>query len=158
MTAKWGMVSVRELAESIGITERAVSDLAARGIVIKDEHGKYDRAESVRAYCNHLREIAAGRGGEQAQVSLASEQSRLSKEQADGQAMKNATLRGELVDATAVKREWQDVLRMARSAMPAVPSRVHARLGHLTVADVAIFDREIRDALTMCGNDVPNPC
>jgi len=36
--------------------------------------------------------------------------------------------------------------------MIAVPGRVGARLGHLTVGDVAVIDAEVRAALTEVGN------
>jgi phage terminase Nu1 subunit (DNA packaging protein) len=131
VTAKWGMVSAEELAETIGVTDRAVRELATRGIVIKLDAGKYDRAASVRAYCNHLREVAAGRGGEEAQLNLSAEKARLAKEQADGQALKNASLRRELVSAAEVEREWSVVLRGVRSQMLGIPSRLQQRLPHL---------------------------
>jgi phage terminase Nu1 subunit (DNA packaging protein) len=37
--------------------------------------------------------------------------------------------------------------------MLVVPSRVRQRLGHLTVADVEVIDREVRDALTEAAGD-----
>lgn len=79
---------------------------------------------------------------------LTSERARLAKEQADAQAMKNAALRGDLVAAAKVTQEWADVLRKVRAAMLAVSSRLRSALPHLTAADAAIIDREIRDSLT----------
>jgi len=53
-------------------------------------------------------------------------------------------LRGELVEASAVEAEWSDVLRIVRAGMLALPSRVAARLSHLSKHDVAEVDAEIR--------------
>ena len=59
---------------------------------------------------------------------------------------------GELIEAAAVEAEWSGVLRTVRVGMLAVPSRAAQRLPHLTAADVAVIDREVRDALTEVGN------
>lgn len=41
----------------------------------------------------------------------------------------------------AVEREWSDVLRQVRAGMLAVPSRVAARLPHLTPQDIREIDQ-----------------
>jgi len=72
---------------------------------------------------------------------------RLAESQAVLVALKAAKLRGELVEAAAVETEWSGMLRTVRAAMLAVPSRVAARLPHLTPADVVEIDAEVRAAL-----------
>lgn len=62
-------------------------------------------------------------------------------------------MRGELVEASAVEAEWANVLRTVRAGMLAVPSRVAARLPHLSKHDVAEIDAEIRGALSEIGTD-----
>lgn len=82
----------------------------------------------------------------------ASEQrGRLAAAQADLAELKAARLRGELVEASAVEAEWSAILRTVRAGMLAVPSRVAARLPHLSRADVAEIDAEIRAALVEIG-------
>ncbi|WP_426433857.1 hypothetical protein [Bradyrhizobium genosp. P] len=66
---------------------------------------------------------------------------------ADLNRLKAARLRGELVEAAAVEAEWSGILRTVRAGMLAVPSRVAARLLHLSRADVAEIEAEIRAAL-----------
>jgi len=66
--------------------------------------------------------------------------------------LKAARLRGELVEASAVEAEWSDVLRIVRAGMLALPSRVAARLSHLSKHDVAEVDAEIRAVL---AKDLP---
>ena len=73
---------------------------------------------------------------------------RLAAAQANLAEIKAAKLRGELVEAAAVEAEWSGVLRSVRAGMLAVPSRVAARLPHLTKHDVAEIDTEVRAALT----------
>lgn len=82
----------------------------------------------------------------------ASEQrGRLAAAQADLAELKAARMRGELVEAVAVEAEWSGILRTVRAAMLAVPSRVAARLPHLSKHDVAEIDAEVRAALGEIG-------
>lgn len=149
------LVGADVLAEWLGVHRRTVTDLAQRGIVIREKRGQYRLQESVRRYCTHMQEMAAGRGGEQGVLDLTAERARLAKEQADGQAIKNELARGTLVEADAVKREWAGVLRTLRSGMLAIPSRVRQTAAHLTATDIASIDREIRDTLKALADDQP---
>ena len=81
------------------------------------------------------------------------ERARLAKAQADAMEIKNARQRGALIDAEAVEREWSDVLRQVRAGMLAVPSRVAARLPHLTPHDVSEIDAEVRAVLAETASD-----
>jgi phage terminase Nu1 subunit (DNA packaging protein) len=49
----------------LGVKKVTLHDLAKRGIVMRGKHkGSYAVEASVRSYCDHLREMTAGRGGE----------------------------------------------------------------------------------------------
>ena len=61
--------------------------------------------------------------------------------------LKNARLRGSLLDAEAVEREWCSILTAVRSGCLAIPSRLGSRLPHLSPADVAKVDAEVRAVL-----------
>src|SRR5512132_3115956 len=52
--------------------------------------------------------------------------------QRDGQELKNAQLRGELVIIEEAERRWSDILRVMRAGLLALPSRVAQRVPHLT--------------------------
>lgn len=150
-------VTAAELGEFLGISARAVSDLGKRGIAIKAGPNLWRLKQSVARYCDELRRQVKGMGGESVVASAAAERGRLAASQADWQAMKVATRRGELLDAAAVEREWTGVLRTVRSGVLAVPARVGARLGHLKPSDVAAIDGELRSALTALGGDGAAP-
>lgn len=141
----------KDLCSLLGLSSGALSNLKDRGIAVHLGHDAYDLEATVRQYCAHLRGIAAGRGGEEHTANLTAERARLAKEQADAQALKNAALRGELVPAADVEREWGDVLRQVRARILAVPSRLRQSLT-LSPADVDLIDRELRAALTELGN------
>jgi phage terminase Nu1 subunit (DNA packaging protein) len=144
-------VSGKDLASAFGVSDRSIREFADRGIIEKVGRGKYKLLQSVRLYTAHLREVAAGRGGEAGVLDLTAERVRHAKEQADNLALKNAALRRDLVPVADVEREWITVARQIRSGVMAVPSRVRQSLPHLTAYDADVIDREIRDALTGLG-------
>jgi phage terminase Nu1 subunit (DNA packaging protein) len=91
-------------------------------------------------------------GGEAA-VATARDRGRFARAQADLAEAKAASVRGELVEVSAVEAEWSGILRTVRAGMLAVPSRCAARLPHLTPHDVAEIDREVRTVLTEIGSE-----
>ena len=145
-----------DLCDLWGISPGALSQLVKRGIAAKLGHDAYDLTTSTRAYIDHLRGTAAGRGGEEQVLTLTGERARLAREQADAQALKNNVTRGEMVKAEDVARAWADILRGLRSQLLALPSRIRAELGHLTASDVSRLDRLIRDLLTELGGTDAN--
>jgi phage terminase Nu1 subunit (DNA packaging protein) len=58
---------------------------------------------------------------------------------------------GKLMDEDAVRREWAGILGDVKAGMLAVSSRCASRLGHLTQAEVAEIDAEIRAVLQELG-------
>lgn len=149
-------VSSAVLGAWLGISRQAVDAQAKAGVIARSSRG-FDLPATVRQYCEHLRATAARWGGDRAN-DLTAERARLAREQADGHALKNAQLRGELVEVAEAEREWNDTLRSVRSCLLAVPSRVRQRLGHLSAADVEVIDREVRDVLEeAAGADASPP-
>jgi phage terminase Nu1 subunit (DNA packaging protein) len=140
-------VSARDLAKIIGVKERTVRDFADRGLVIRAGRGRYRLVESVRTYCEHIRATASGRGGEDEAKTLTAERTRLAREQAEQVALKNAALRRDLVPAADVERTWTAMIRQARSALLAVPSRIRQIIPHLPADEVEVIDGELRRVL-----------
>lgn len=138
-----------DLGDFLGVSGRTVRELAQKGVITK-VGTRFPVRESVRAYCAHLREQAAGRGGS---VNLTQERVRVAREQADALAMKNAITRREMLPAREVEAAWASVLRDVRSAMLALPGRVQQRLAQLTPHDVSEIDREVRSILEETAND-----
>jgi phage terminase Nu1 subunit (DNA packaging protein) len=96
--------------ELVGVSQQAVSEfvkVAALGPAVPAH-------EMLLAYCERLREMAAGRqSGEVGALDLVQERAALAREQRIGQAMKNAIARGEFAPIGALA----DVLGMASSAV-----------------------------------------
>lgn len=141
----------RDLCDLLGLSSGALADLKKRGIAVHLGHDAYDLKATVLAYVTHLRGIAAGWGTEEQAINLTAERARLAREKADAQALRNATLRRDLVPAVEVGRAWGDVLRQVRARIMAVPSRLRQSLT-LSAADADTIDREIRAALTELGH------
>jgi phage terminase Nu1 subunit (DNA packaging protein) len=138
-------VTIGELAEFLGITTQALYNSKAK--IVRLSHGAYDLKASVRAYCEHLRETASGRGGPSAVENLTAQRARLAREQADGTALKNAELRGEMIRASEAEARWREVLTGIRARLLAVPSRVRMALPQLSATEITVIDRELRSAL-----------
>lgn len=140
-----------DLCDLLGISPAMLAELKKRGIAVHYRRDAYDLAKTVNAYVTHLRDTASGRGGEEHVTSLTAERARLARGQADAQAIKNAKLRGELIEAAAVERQWSDILRQVRARILAVSPRLRQVLD-LDAHQANIVDREVRDALSELGN------
>lgn len=78
--------TTKELAELIGISERAVRQCAERGVVVKDkEHGRFKMPDSVHAYISSLRMEKRGKAATYDAAKLQEKQAkaRLAELQAD---------------------------------------------------------------------------
>ncbi|MEM0906180.1 MAG: hypothetical protein AAGJ94_02370 [Pseudomonadota bacterium] len=155
MAEKIASVTTDELARLFGISRQQVGHLTDRGVLKKPARNTYPLVENVQSYTAHLREVAAGRGGEAATASLTAERARLAREQADEKALKNASLRGELIPAEEVKARWVDVAARVRGRLLAVASRLQGQLTHLSPDDVEAIDAEVRMALGGIADGAP---
>lgn len=93
----------------IGVSEARVSQLVSEGVITRGESA----AEWLIAYCERLRDQAAGRLGGSMGLDLVQERAALAREQREGQAIKNAVARKEYAPVGLLA----DVLGMASSAV-----------------------------------------
>lgn len=136
-----------DLCALLDISPAALTDLKKRGIAVHLKHDSYDLWATVTAYTGHLRSMAARWGSEAEAEGLTAARARLAREKADEAARRNAVALDQLVKAEDVTRAWSEVFRKVRAGVLAVPSRVRSALPHLTAADMAVIDREVRDTL-----------
>lgn len=145
-------ITASALASLLGLATRSIPDLANRNIIVRGKTRGYLQQASVRGYCDHLRQLAKGRGGtEAALASATAERGRLAKAQADHIETKNALARRELVSAAEVESEWSGILRTVRAGVLGAASRCQQRLPGLSAFDVAEIDSELRSVLTEIG-------
>jgi phage terminase Nu1 subunit (DNA packaging protein) len=148
------VVTGEVLANWLGISGTQVTSFARRGVMVRAGRKGFDLEASVRAYCQHMREAVAAQG-RPAQSGTGKERATLAKAQADAIELKNARVRGTLVDSEAVAREWEGICRTIRAGMLRVPKRAAARLPHLTQQDVQTIDMEVRAALIELVDKIP---
>lgn len=151
------ILSKKAFAELIGVTPGRVTQYISNGMPTvpgaTERSAKIDVAAAklwIKGHVSPTRSAAQSSQSElpfAAQKDAAEERVRLLKEQADHAALKNQQLRRELVPASDVEREWAGVLRLIRSRILAVPSRVRQVLPHLDADDIAAIDAELKSAL-----------
>lgn len=122
-------ISQAEFAQMIGVSEARASQLVSEGVIVRGDTAH----EWLVAYCERLRDQAAGRMGEGAGgLDLVQERAALAREQREGQAIKNAVARKEyapvglLADvlgqaASAVVGRFDQLEGMLRKACPDLP-------------------------------------
>jgi phage terminase Nu1 subunit (DNA packaging protein) len=133
------------------MSSKGVRKLADGDTFVRAGPSLFDLKASVTKYVGRLR-LARPRGGARnLNAAAIAERARLAKVQAVKVEIANKLKLGALVEASVVETEWSGVLRTVRAGMLAVPSRVAARLPHLTPFDVAEIDAEVRAALTEAG-------
>lgn len=103
-------VSQAEFAAMIGVSEARASQLVSEGVIVRGDTAQ----EWLVAYCERLRDQAAGRLGEGAGgLDLVQERAALAREQRIGQAIKNGVARKEFGPVGLLA----DVLGTASSAV-----------------------------------------
>jgi phage terminase Nu1 subunit (DNA packaging protein) len=147
-------VPPKTLAVLLDMSEASVRQHAAEGVFVKAGRGQYLLAPSVRNYVRRLREIAAGRQGNE--LNAVDENARLKIAQRRNYELKNAMLEGSTVPVEAIAPAWGRVMRAVRTGMLAVPNKARFRLQHLTAQDAEALDEIIRDQLeAAAATDTP---
>lgn len=104
------VISQADFAEMVGISEARVSQLMADGVMPRGGNAH----EWLLAYCDRLRDQAAGRAGaESGGLDLVQERAALARSQREAQDLKNAVARGEFAPVGLLA----DVLGRASSSV-----------------------------------------
>lgn len=130
-----------QFGDLVGISQPAVSELLRRQVL--SENGT--AGEWLQSYCAHLREVAAGRGGENS-LELAAERARLAREQADKIAMQNAVTRGELAPARLLEEVLAKAGARAARILETIPGEIRRRVPQLTSDDIGAVTRIVAKA------------
>lgn len=107
------------LAQIIGVTRQAVADMEQRGVIARSKQTLH---EALLAYLEHLRTVAAGRGG-----SLVDARTRLTEEQTEAARMKNAHLRGELAHIHLLSETVSRAAKRICDKLDAIPAEIRRR-------------------------------
>lgn len=102
-------ISQAEFAQMVGVSEASISKRVSDGVLTR---GECAHAWLI-AYCEHLRDQAAGRLGETLGLDLVQERAGLARAQREAQEIKNSVARGEYAPIGILA----DVLALASSAI-----------------------------------------
>jgi len=123
----------------VGVTQQAVSDLHARRVLATGQ----PLGAWLTAYCDHLREMAAGRDPD---GQLASERTRLAREQADRIAMRNAVERKEFAPVVLLEEVLATLARQIGTQLDAVLPEVRRRFPYLTGEPIRFLEERLAAA------------
>lgn len=131
-------VTQAEFGQLVDITQQAVSDLFARGVLTPGASAQ----AWLHEYTRHLREIAAGRqsagGGD-----LVAERTRLAKEQADRIALQNAITKRELVPAGVLVELVSGIAAQVAVIFDALPGKIRREVPDLPSPALDAIAREL---------------
>lgn len=152
-----GQVTQVQFGQLVGVSQQAVSEMFRRKILADGA----PVGQWLVAYCEHLREMAAGRGGEGG-AELVVERARLAREQADKIAMQNAERRGELAPAHVLEAVLAKAGSRAGRLLETIPGTLRRRLPQLTSDDIAVVAtivakaRNVAAGMTLADIDQPD--
>lgn len=161
------VISQAEFAQIIGVSEARVSQMVSEGVIAKGDTA----ASWLTAYCERLRDQAAGRLGETYGLDLVQERAALAREQREGQAIKNAVARREfapvglLADvlgqaASAVVDRFDQLEGTLRKACPDLPDEAKTAVLHVIASArnewIRTTERLVADSVdAMLADDGP---
>src|SRR6195256_6202196 len=147
-------ITGQSLAGLFDLDMTSITELARSGIVVGSGfRGRYLLAPSVRNYVRHLREVAAGRQGNE--VNAIDENARLKIVQRKNYELKNAALEGSLVSMDDVTEAWGIIVRAIKAMVLSFPARCHEKLPHLKGDDVETIRKVANKVLTETSKMLP---
>lgn len=130
-----------EFGQMVGISQPAVSDLLARGVLTLDASA----GVWLREYCSQLREVAAGRAAA-GDLDLAAERAALARAQRERIEMQNAVTRRELAPVYLLEEVLAKAGARAARILDAIPGAVRRRLPELPSSAIDYIRGEIAKA------------
>jgi len=128
-----------EFAALVGVSQPAVSDMLARGVIKPGQ----TTVEWLQSYCAHLREQAAGRGGD---GELAAKRAEESGKRTELLEIKIAQLRREVVPVAVLEQILAHCGRNIRSSLEALPVDLHRLCPDLPLEGVKLIEDGIAKA------------
>lgn len=129
----------KEFADLVGISQQAVSELLTRGVLV----GRQPAGNWLKAYTAHLREQAAGRGGD---GQLAANRAAESATRNEMLQIKLKALRGEYAPVSAIERVLTVVGSQIVSKLEVLPSRVKMVCPQLTADGLSVVEAAVAEA------------
>ena len=148
-------ITGQSLAGLLDLDMQSITKLSHAGIVIRSGvRGRYLLAPSVRNYVRHLREIAAGRQGNE--LNAVDENARLKIVQRKNYELKNAALEGALVSMDDLTEAWGVIVGAIKALVLSIPARCQEKLPHLPLGDVDAIRKVARKVLLETSSMLPD--
>ena len=151
-------VPSKTLEALFGVKDRTIRDLADKGIVARDSHGKYVFWNSAKGYITALKMANAGKGpqksvdGEEI-LDWEEEKARHEKIKRQITEIKLQLIKGQVHKAEDVEAVMTDMFTKFRSKMTALPSKLAKKLEGKQRAEIQrILKEEIDNALVELSN------
>lgn len=144
------LVSSKVLEALFGVKDRTIRDLADKGIIKRDSHGKYLFWNSAKSYITALKVANAGKAKTEDET-LDLEEERAQHEHIKRQIteIKLQLIKGQVHKAEDVEAVMTDMFEKFKSKMTALPSKLAKKLeGKKRTEIQRILKREIDNALT----------
>jgi phage terminase Nu1 subunit (DNA packaging protein) len=154
MPAQSEGVPWQTLGTLLELEESTIFAYAKEGVFIRTGRNKYLLAPSVRNYVRKLREIAAGRQGDQ--LNAVDENARLKIVQRKNYELKNAALEGSLVSMDDITDAWGEIVRTIKAMVLSIPARCQQDLPHLQFEDFEGIRVVIHKVLTEMAGVMPD--
>jgi terminase small subunit / prophage DNA-packing protein len=142
------------LGALLELDERMILQYAQEGVFVRAARGRYMLAPSVQNYVRKLREIAAGRQGDQ--LNAVDENARLKIVQRKNYELKNAVLEGALVSMEDITDAWGAIVRSIKAMVLSIPARCHEKLPHLKGDDIETIRKVVHKVLTETSKALPD--
>src|ERR1700730_10757591 len=148
-------ITGQSLAALLDLETQSITKLTHSGIIVgSGVRGRYLLAPSVRNYVRHLREIAAGRQGNE--LNAVDENARLKIVQRKNYELKNAALEGALVPMDDLTEAWGVIVGTIKAMVLSIPARCQEEMPHLRFEDFEKFRSIVRTVLTEAATIMPD--
>ncbi len=138
----------KDTAELFGVSIMTLDQWVVRDCPVEVVKLKGMKKPQKRYYIPDIIEWKSNRSVSNVkQLSLEKERTRLAKEQADGQSLKNAVTRKELAPIKLLEISLSEMAVMICSKLESIPLKVKKNLPKLSSAEIEIITREINKAL-----------
>lgn len=140
------LISAKDLARLLGVTESWVHKLTKRGYIEKTDTGRFSLGASVGGYIQYIK---SGESSNLSPQDMMKEKFRLTKAQADKAEMEVQELERELVRVEEVRKACGDMVATFRAKALGLPSKVAPKvLGMSSISEIqACVKREMYEAL-----------
>ena len=133
-----------EFGVLVGVSQQAVSDLLSRNVL---DPGR-PASGWLLAYTSHLREQAAGRGGDGELAANRAEESRVRRELLE---IKLAERRKEVAPVALIEQVLAHIGAQIRSHLESLPGSLKMRCPQLSADDIKLIETEIFSACNLAA-------